>query len=382
MSSRKLKISDLVPDDENFNTGNEFGEALIEKSFSQFGAGRSILVDKNNRVIAGNKSLQKFAEAGGENVILIESTGTDIVAVKRTDIDLDTKHGREMALADNATAKANITWDTQNLLNWEMPTEEWGVELSYELIDEDSKEGSDDAPAVDETVPAVSELGKIYQLGRHRLMCGDALDMASLSQLRGGLIPDMLFTDPPFGINYSGRGKNTKNKILNDDIDPTEFYNVCPEITERYIWGRVENYPHLNEKPRDTIIWKKNNFGMGRGYRGQYECCFYFGDFNGSDSDVWEVAKDINYVHPTQKPVDLCMRAIRNSLPEIVLDLFGGSGSTLIACEQTNRTCLMMELSPHYCDVIRKRYHIFITGEEEGWEEGTPEIIEVRNTEI
>ncbi len=127
--SKQLKINDLIPDAENFNTGNEFGEALIEKSFSKFGAGRSILIDKNNRVIAGNKSLQKFVEGGGLNVVTVETTGNDIVAVKRTDIDLNTKRGREMALADNATAKANISWDAEKLAKWDVPTDEWGVYL-------------------------------------------------------------------------------------------------------------------------------------------------------------------------------------------------------------------------------------------------------------
>jgi len=95
---------------------------------------------------------------------------------------------------------------------------------------------------------------------------------------------------------------------------------------------------------------------MGRGYRGQYECCFYYGSFSGSDSDVWEHSRDRDYVHPTQKPVELCVRAIGNSKPKTVLDLFGGSGSTLIACEKTNRKCYMMELDPKYCDIILSRW--------------------------
>lgn len=190
-------------------------------------------------------------------------------------------------------------------------------------------------------------------------MCGDATKKEDVEKLMDGNKADMVFTDPPYGMNYSGRGKETSNTILNDDIDPTDFYNVMPDVTERYIWGRVENYKHLLQEPRDTIIWKKNNFGMGRGYRGQYECCFYYGDFSGSDSDVWEVAKDYEYKHPTQKPVELCARAIRNSEPNSVVDLFGGSGSTLIACEQTNRKCYMMELDPKYIDVIIDRWEKF-----------------------
>ena len=228
----------------------------------------------------------------------------------------------------------------------------------------------DEVPEVDE-VNTYSQLGEVYQLGRHRLMCGSATDEDNLDILLDGAEPDMVFTDPPYGMDYSGRGENTNNKIMGDNIDPTEFYNVGSHIAERYVWGRMENYKHLYDEPRDTIIWKKNNFGMGRGYRGQYECCFYFGDFSGSDSDVWEISKDSSYEHPTQKPVNLAVRAIKNSQPTIVIDYFAGSGSTLMACEQMRRTCYAMELDPKYCDVIRKRYAKHI-GEEESWQQLTP----------
>jgi len=119
----KNKISDLIPDDKNFNIGNSFGDSLIEKSLRKFGAGRSILIDKNNKIIAGNKTVENSAAIGLENVKIIESDGTEIIAVKRIDIDLNTKRGREMALADNASAKANITWDFENI-NLEFDTQE------------------------------------------------------------------------------------------------------------------------------------------------------------------------------------------------------------------------------------------------------------------
>lgn len=232
----------------------------------------------------------------------------------------------------------------------------------------------DEAPEIS-SEPPVSLLGEVYQLGRHRLMCGDSTLGTDIEQLLDGAEPDMVYTDPPYGMNYSGRGKNTSTNIMNDNIDPTEFYNLGSHIAERYVWGRVENYKHLFDEPRDVIIWKKNNFGMGRGYRGQYEVCFYYGDFTGSDSDVWELPKDSKYDHPTQKPVSLAVRAIKNSKPQLIIDYFGGSGSTLIACEQTNRTCYMMELDPKYCDVIRKRYwKLMNDGEVEDWEAGTPVI--------
>jgi site-specific DNA-methyltransferase (adenine-specific) len=213
-----------------------------------------------------------------------------------------------------------------------------------------------DEDEIPEHVEPKTKLGDLYKLGEHRLLCGDSTSTTDIDKLTGGVKVDMLFTDPPYGMNYSGRGKDTSNKIMNDDMDPTEFYNLMPEVPERYIWGRIENYSHLKVEPRDTIIWAKNNFGMGRGYRGQYECCFYFGSFNGSDSDLWQHKKDFKYVHPTQKPVELCERAITNSKPKTVLDLFGGSGSTLIACANKNVKSFHMELDPHYCDVIVARW--------------------------
>ena len=125
----EVDISDLIPDDKNFNKGNEFGESLIEKSFNKFGAGRSVLIDKNNRLIAGNKSTEKFSAQGGQKVVIIETDGDTLVAVKRNDIDLDSDVGREMALADNASAKANIVFDAELIEAQvgEAVAEEWVV---------------------------------------------------------------------------------------------------------------------------------------------------------------------------------------------------------------------------------------------------------------
>lgn len=135
MANKKAKISDLIPDDKNFNIGTDFGNSLIEKSFQKFGAGRSILIDKNNRIIAGNKSVENAASIGLNDVEIIESDGKRIIAVKRTDIDLNTPEGREMALADNASAKANIVLDAELIQAeiGEAACEEWGVEIENEV---------------------------------------------------------------------------------------------------------------------------------------------------------------------------------------------------------------------------------------------------------
>lgn len=138
MAGKKIKIKDLTFDDKNFNKGTEYGKSLMNKSFEKFGAGRSILIDKNNKIIAGNKSAETFAELGLEDIEIVETDGKKLIAVKRTDIDLDTPEGRELALADNQTAKVNIDFDFE-VLESELDSntiEEWGVDTGYSLNDE------------------------------------------------------------------------------------------------------------------------------------------------------------------------------------------------------------------------------------------------------
>lgn len=133
--TQNAKVSDLIGDNLNANKGTDFGNELMEKSFSKFGAGRSVLIDKNNKLIAGNKSKAKFEEIGGENVLIIDADRDTLIAVRRNDIDLETPEGREFALADNATNKANLVWDADvvEVLAEEIEVEEWGVELPGQM---------------------------------------------------------------------------------------------------------------------------------------------------------------------------------------------------------------------------------------------------------
>jgi len=130
----ETNVDKLIPDDRNFNKGTEYGQHLIEESLRKFGAGRSILLDKNNRIIAGNKTVENAAIIGIDNVIIVETDGNQIVAVKRKDIDLDTAKGRELALADNATGKANLAWDvdiiTEQADMYAIEPKDWGISLS------------------------------------------------------------------------------------------------------------------------------------------------------------------------------------------------------------------------------------------------------------
>lgn len=196
-----LKIKDLLPDEANFNTGTEFGNSLIDKSLSKFGAGRSILIDKNNRIIAGNKTIENAAANGFDDVVIVETTGEQIVAVKRTDIDLNTKKGREMALADNATAKANISWDAQTLTEWDMPLQEWGIDLT-DITEVEPAGDADAEPQIDKAAELNKKWGVVsgdlWQIGEHRLLCGDSTKREDVERLMDGQKAELLFTSPPY----------------------------------------------------------------------------------------------------------------------------------------------------------------------------------------
>lgn len=383
-------ISDLKFDDKNFNKHTEYGMSLLEKSLKENGAGRSILIDKDNNIIAGNGIIEAAGQAGLEKVKIVETTGDEIIAVKRTDLKLDSKKGREMALADNATASIDLDWNDE-LISEE--ADKWGFDasdwLGNDWKDEPEEAVEDEVPEVNESEPAKSELGKVYQLGEHRLMCGDSTDEKCILALIGGGNIDMVFTDPPYNVAFNGRSGKF-DVIENDDLPEEEFDELIRKTCEvikklnpkdTYIWCNWKFYGVLQQyvKPKACIVWAKNNFGMGKGYRHQHEFCMFNGEIDETvtnETDLWQENKDTNYEHPTQKPVSLCARALKNTKKaKTVLDLFGGSGSTLIACEQLGRKCYMMELDPKYCDVIRKRYWKFThDGNEDGWQEGTPAI--------
>lgn len=161
----ETSIEQLIPDDKNFNKGTEFGQHLVEESLRKFGAGRSILIDKNNRIIAGNKVVENAAAVGLDNVVIVETDGTKIVAVKRNDIDLDTATGRELALADNATSKANLEWDVDILAEqsklFAIEPEGWGVTMPE--VDNGEQQGKDEE-AKAKLIVECNDLAKLTQL--------------------------------------------------------------------------------------------------------------------------------------------------------------------------------------------------------------------------
>jgi DNA modification methylase len=368
---KTTKIKDLIPDNKNFNKGTEYGNSLIEKSLRKFGAGRSILIDKNNRIIAGNKTIENAAAIGLEDLQIVESDGTKIIAVKRTDIDLDSKAGRELALADNATAKANIDWDIET--TFEVANEfgfdagEWGIK--EEEVEELEAE-EDDFDTTPPEIP-ITVLGDLYEIGEHRLLCGDSTDSDQVAKLMNGEKADMVFTDPPYNIDYQGV-KDKRDKIANDkmsDEDFTQFlYDALNINCDTFYVCCSWQYSHLFRKAledlqkpvKSFIVWDKINPAQHLDkYFKQHEIILYHGKFGGQKTlrgDVWQTKRQKNTVHPTMKPIEIIEMALNdNTDKKQIYDAFLGSGSTMVATHQLKRKCYGMELDPKYCDVIVKR---------------------------
>ena len=306
----------------------------------------------------------------------------------------DEKHAKELILA-NISEYGNMTQqglyefietaeiDFKDLVDDyrlpEIDTDSFIDEFYKELEDEDKEEQEDTVPEAPK-VPVV-QLGDLIELGEHRLVCGDSTCKDTVDKLMDGDKADMVFTDPPYGVDYDGGVQTKRKKLSSDDKGTTIYRDILPiiysimnENSALYIWhaaGYADMAKSLWDNKfeiRSQIIWNKNHaqFGaLSAQYKQKHEPCFYCfkkgsppnwcGPTN--EVTVWDIDRESkNDFHPTQKPVELAERAIKNHTSKSVLDLFGGSGSTLIACEKTKRKCYMMELDPIYCDVIVKRY--------------------------
>lgn len=263
------------------------------------------------------------------------------------------------------------------------------MEELTDLTGEEGKAGlTDDDAAPARPARPRTKPGQLYQLGEHRLLCGDATKPTDVARLMGGLSADMVFTDPPYNVDYEGETK-ARLKIKNDNLSPREFAALLQGAFRSYV-GAVKKGAsiyvcHSSSRQREfeaaleiagfsvraQLIWVKNTFAWGHGrYKFQHEPIFYahvrgesdawYGGQN--ETTVWEERKPAaNRLHPTMKPVELILRALRNSSKpdDVVLDLFGGSGSTLIAAEKLGRRAFLTELDPAYCDVIVARWETF-----------------------
>ena len=363
-------VDKLIPYAKNARTHSDEQVAQIAGSIKEFGFNNPILVDKDNSVIAGHGRLMAARKLGMDKVPIVELQ------------HLTESQRKAYVLADNRIA-LNSGWDT-SMLSLELQDLKDDIDLSLLGFDPDEldallnpieeTEGLTDEDAVPD-VPdePKTKLGDIYILGNHRLMCGDSTSIDAVDKLMDGNPVDLIFTDPPYNVGFNGRsGKH--DVIKNDNLSESDFETFIGEVCNTikainpkayYIWCNWNFYGILQGKLdyKTCIVWAKNVFGMGNGYRHQHEFCLFNGKIDEiikNESDLWEVKKDRNYVHPTQKPVALSVRAFGNHIKLLnVLDLFGGSGSTLIGAEQTGRKAYLMELDPKYCDVIVKRWEDF-----------------------
>lgn len=376
------KVNDLIPYINNSRTHSDEQVNQIVASINEFGFTNPLLIDEKDNIIAGHGRLLASKKLKMEEVPCIVLS------------DLTEAQKKAYIIADNKMA-LNAGWD-EELLKIELENLkelDFNLELTGFNVDEledifqveEEQEVIEDDFDIEPPEEPKAKLGDIYQLGNHRLMCGDSTKVEDVEKLMNGNKADMVFTDPPYNANYSSRVDINRRKpwggILNDKMNYDEFdnflidlnstlYSVLKEncsIYECIDWkhySQVENVFKEAFNHKSTIIWNKNYFGLGTYYRTKYEMILFGckGDklnvWNGNhdEMDVWDEDREKvnNYVHPTQKPLTIPARAIKNSsnVNDNILDIFGGSGSTLIACEQLNRNCYMMELDPKYVDVI------------------------------
>ena len=351
----------------------------VANSIKEFGMNQPIVVDKQGVIIVGHGRYEALKSLGWE----VKPEWVKVV-------DLTEEQANAYRLADNKLNESD--WD-MNLVIEELKG------LSLELLDLtgfdkdliiEPDEKDDEVPELPEEPTA--KLGDIYQLGEHRVMCGSATEFDDVEKLMDGQKADMVFTDPPYGVSYQSnmRTKTEKFDVLkNDDV----FLDVAPVIaacSKGWVfvwtsWKVLTTWIELFEGfgyPTNQVIWFKGGGGIGdlkKTFSSDYETALVW--HRGAElvgkriGSVWKVGKDgaAEYKHPTQKPVALAEEAIDKTTKKgaVVLDLFGGSGSTLIACEKLGRECRMMELDPKYVDVIVQRY-VDYTGNENIIKNGEP----------
>ena len=382
----RWQTAKLVPYARNARTHNDAQVAQIAASIAEFGFTNPILAGSDGVIVAGHGRLAAAQKLGLEMV--------PVVVLDH----LTPTQRRALVIADNRIAE-NAGWDDE-LLRVELEAlQDEGFDLDLTGFDADAladllagDEPDGEGETDDDAVPEVSETpvsrpGDVWLLGGHRLLCGDATVAASYRTLLDGELVDMVFTDPPYNVNYANSAKDKMRgkdrAILNDNLGDGFYDFLLAALTPTIAHCRGGIYVAMSSSELDVlqaafraaggkwstfIIWAKNTFTLGRAdYQRQYEPILYgwpegaqrhwCGDRD--QGDVWSIKKpQKNDLHPTMKPVELVERAIRNSSRpgDVVLDPFGGSGTTLIAAEKSGRLARLIELDPKYVDVIVRRW--------------------------
>ena len=374
----------LTPDDEEYKK--------IKKSIIEFGYVAPLIVNKDMTVIGGHQRLKVLKELG-------------YTEIECNMVDLDKNKEKALNIALN---KITGEWDDDKLEELLSELKDTDIDLditgfSFDEVDNILKDvtgSKEDDFDLEETLRKIEEpvtkVGDIWVLGKHRLMCGDSTSKQDMEKLMNNNKSDMVFTDPPYLMNFDGNVHEDGSKSFNAIHGKIKNDNMTREQGDEFILKLFENIKEynkgayyvcfyrlgldyifraldkLNNRYKALIIWNKGNHTLSNSdYMSKYEPIVY-GWFtshlfygNRSNFDIWDIERTKkNDLHPTMKPVDLIVEAIKNSskVEDIILDLFGGSGTTLIASEQTQRVCYIMELEPKYCDVIIKRWEN-LTGE-------------------
>lgn len=382
-SIKKIKVDDLIPYANNSRLHSDEQVLQIASSIKEFGFLNPIIIDGDNGIIAGHGRVMAAKKLGIDELPCVDAS------------HLTPAQKKAYVIADNKIA-LNSEWDVDALrVEFEALREmDFDIELTGFSLDEISElEIEEIAPEYEEDAdgevieppeePKTKE-GDVWILGKHRLMCGDSTSIDAVERLLNGAKIDLVFTDPPYGVEYQSnmRTKTQKFDMLKND---DEFLDIAPVIdatTKGWVfvwtsWKVQHKWIDLFESfgyPSNIVIWHKPGGGIGdlkKTFASDYEVALVW--HRGAElcgkriGSVWRVAKDgaSTYVHPTQKPVELSEEAIDKTTKNgaSVLDLFGGSSSTLIGCEKTNRKAYLMELDPKYCDVIINRWQT-LTGKE------------------
>ncbi len=368
-----VKITEVKANPNNPRTiKDEKFKKLVQsiEGFPQMLSLRPIVVNDDMVVLGGNMRLKACKEAGLKEVPIIKAS------------DLSDEQQKEFIIKDNVGFgdwdwdTLSNEWDVEQLQDWGLDVPDFSeTELEAEEDDFDVPEGGIETDIV---------LGDLFEIGEHRLLCGDSTDSDQVAKLMNGEKADMVFTDPPYGVSYTGGLKNGKNgleqngreMIKNDDVDLYEDAVIMADMfcdgpvfmfyADTVPFGLYRGIDNVKGEIVALLIWEKpGGYGaLGASYKANHEPCLLWKpkgarlNFIGSTTEtrIWREKKEgVNKLHPTQKPIEIPSRAIGNHKAEKVLDLFCGSGSTMVAAHQLNRKCYGMELDPKYCQVIVDR---------------------------
>lgn len=387
MKIEKISIEKIKMYENNAKEHPDWQIEKLSETIKKLGYRSPIIVDENNMILAGHGRYMALKKLGYRDVQVVRHTDLTeedkkAYMIADNQYTLNTSFNMEI-LRQEIEELESVDFDTSLLGFDEIELQEI-MEDEIEETAGDNQEVAEDDAELEEPKNIVIKSGDLIELGKHRVMCGDSTNLEDVKKLISGKKVNMVFTDPPYGYKYQSnmRTKSDKFNVITNDDKILNFMPIVEKFCSGFIficasWKNIKEWIELFEsyfKLTNIIVWNKGGGGMGdlkHTFATDYElilCSSRNSEITGKRiGSVWTVSKDasINYVHPTQKPVKLSAIAIENTTKENekVLDLFGGSGSTLIACEQLNRKAYLMELETKWVQVIIERYLKF-TGEE------------------